>query len=225
MRYPGGKGKSFPQIINCMPPHRVYIETHLGSGSVMRHKKAAEHSIGIDLDQQVVDVRTVDLDVQCELICTDATAWLKAQKFAGDELIYCDPPYVASTRSQQRVYRHELGDGQHLALLQVLCSLPCKVILSGYASPIYETALEDWRSVTFMSKTHAGMREETLWMNFAEPKELHDYSYIGRTFREREAVKRRLSSLKDRIERLAPIERASLAQWLDEQRDIELEVA
>lgn len=225
MRYPGGKGKSFAQIINCMPPHRVYIETHLGGGSVMRRKRPAAHSIGLDLDRQVVESRVADLDVQCELICADATTWLKAQRFVGDELIYCDPPYVASTRSQQRVYRHDLGDTQHLALLQVLCSLPCKVILSGYTNPLYETALENWRSLTFMSKTHAGMREETLWMNFAEPKELHDYSYLGSTFREREAVKRRLSNLKSRIERLAPIERASLAHWLEVQRDAELKAA
>ncbi|WP_295543331.1 DNA adenine methylase [uncultured Pseudacidovorax sp.] len=223
MRYPGGKGKSFPQIINCMPPHRVYIETHLGGGAVMRHKKAAQRTIGIDVDPQVVTERGADLGVPCELVCADATSWLKAQQFKGDELIYCDPPYVASTRARQRIYRHELADEQHHALLDVLCSLNCKVILSGYANPLYEAALKGWRSVTFMSKTHAGMREETLWMNFDEPDELHDYSYIGNTFREREAVKRRLTNLKIRIERLAPIERASLAFWLNEQRAFGLE--
>jgi len=36
--YPGGKGGSgvYQKIINLIPPHDVYIETHLGGGSIMR---------------------------------------------------------------------------------------------------------------------------------------------------------------------------------------------
>ena len=41
MTYPGGKGQCFPHIINQMPPHQVYIETHLGGGSVLANKKPA----------------------------------------------------------------------------------------------------------------------------------------------------------------------------------------
>ena len=35
MRYPGGKGKTYHQIINLLPPHKTYIETHLGGGAVV----------------------------------------------------------------------------------------------------------------------------------------------------------------------------------------------
>ena len=191
----------------------------------MRHKKPAQRSIGIDIDVRVVTQRNLDLGVRCDLVCADATGWLKARQFSGDELIYCDPPYIASTRARKRVYRYELSDEQHQTLLDVLCSLRCNVILSGYENPLYKAALKGWRSETFMSKTHVGMREETLWMNFEEPDELHDYSYIGSTFREREAVKRRLTNLKSRIGRLDPIERAALAVWLDEQRASERDSA
>ena len=37
-------------LIALMPPHAVYIETHLGGGAVMRRKPAALRNIGIDLD-------------------------------------------------------------------------------------------------------------------------------------------------------------------------------
>jgi DNA adenine methylase len=42
MTYNGGKGASgvHQQIINKMPKHRVYIETHLGSGNILRKKKS-----------------------------------------------------------------------------------------------------------------------------------------------------------------------------------------
>ena len=41
MKYLGGKGQTFQKLINLMPPHDVYIETHLGGGAVIRNKKPA----------------------------------------------------------------------------------------------------------------------------------------------------------------------------------------
>ena len=37
-------------LIAMMPPHSTYIETHLGSGAIMRRKPPALRNIGIDLD-------------------------------------------------------------------------------------------------------------------------------------------------------------------------------
>src|SRR5687767_12605543 len=54
VRYPGGKFRCYQKLINLMPPHRVYIETHLGGGAVLRHKAPAELSIGIDSDPAVI---------------------------------------------------------------------------------------------------------------------------------------------------------------------------
>jgi len=48
--YPGGKGSVYQKLINLIPPHSTYIETHVGGGSVMRAKRPARLNIGIDLD-------------------------------------------------------------------------------------------------------------------------------------------------------------------------------
>jgi len=48
--YPGGKGAVYQKIINQIPPHRVYIETHAGGGAILRHKRPAAINIAIDLD-------------------------------------------------------------------------------------------------------------------------------------------------------------------------------
>ena len=37
-------------LIGMMPRHDVYVETHLGSGAIMKRKPPAMHSIGIDLE-------------------------------------------------------------------------------------------------------------------------------------------------------------------------------
>ena len=54
--YPGGKGGAgvYQTIINLIPPHKTYIETHLGGGAIMRHKKPAAYNIGIDVDPGVI---------------------------------------------------------------------------------------------------------------------------------------------------------------------------
>ncbi|MBK8768461.1 MAG: hypothetical protein IPM01_29465, partial [Burkholderiaceae bacterium] len=52
MRYPGSKALPgvFQTIINNIPPHQTYIETHLGGGNILERKKPAQRSVGVDLD-------------------------------------------------------------------------------------------------------------------------------------------------------------------------------
>ena len=72
MAYPGGKGRVFQRIISMMPLHRTYIETHLGQGTVLRRKRHAEVSFGIDKDPAVVARwRTTDLP-GCTIVQGDA---------------------------------------------------------------------------------------------------------------------------------------------------------
>ena len=55
--YPGGKSGAgvFQAIINRIPPHRVYIESFLGAGGILRHKRPAQISIGVDIDPAVTE--------------------------------------------------------------------------------------------------------------------------------------------------------------------------
>jgi DNA adenine methylase len=216
VRYPGGKGKSFHHVINLMPPHRVYIETHLGGGAVMRHKRPAMHSIGIDADAQVIGIWSQRDLHGVELVCERAEDFLAQYPFQGDELIYADPPYHPGTRRRARVYRYDYAAEDHAHLLMLLASLPCKVILSGYANDLYSGLLQGWRTRTFKAKTHTGVREETLWFNYESPQVLHDSRFVGETFRERQTTKRRLQRLQEKVTRMNPVERAAFTQWLSE---------
>ena len=214
MRYPGGKGKTFQHIINMMPPHRVYIETHLGGGSVLRNKLPAVRNIGIDADHRVVTSRHFQQIPQVELVHGEAEVFLAQYKFRGDELVYSDPPYHPHTRKRVRVYRKDYSVEDHERLISILKALPCMVILSGYENNLYNSALEGWRTRTFLAKTHTGMREETMWFNFDIPQVLHDPRYLGHNFRERQTTKRRLLRLQDKVTRMDPLERAAFSQWL-----------
>lgn len=87
-------------------------------------------------------------------------------------LIYADPPYVLSSRSNgKKQYMHEMSDEDHLALLEALKAHTGPVLLSGYASPLYDRVLKGWHRETLHTTDQLSRRrEEVLWMNF-EPED------------------------------------------------------
>jgi site-specific DNA-adenine methylase len=217
MRYPGGKGKCYQHIINVLPPHTTYIETHLGGGAVLRHKRAAQTNIGVDRDPAVIRNWQRQFPFWGSFIEADAVDFLAARTFTGDEVLYCDPPYVPCTRLRDRVYRHEYSESDHVRLLETLQTLSCRIVVSGYPSNLYDELLRNWNTRSFRAKAHDGIRQEKLWFNFTPPARLHDAGHLGENFREREVIKRRVQRMKKRISRLSPQEQYSISDWLEEQ--------
>lgn len=225
MGYPGGKSGAgvYQTIITRMPPHRVYIEPFLGGAAIMRHKRPAALNIGLDLDPSAIDAAlscsiagSDDAGFRYEI--GDALEFLRSYPFTGDELVYCDPPYLFETRSSDRpIYNYELGDDQHPALLDILTALPCMVMVSGYWSELYADRLAAWHAVQFQAMTRGGKpATEWLWCNFPAPIVLHDYRYLGGSFRERERIKRKKQRWTDRLHRLPLLERQALLAAIDE---------
>lgn len=108
------------------------------------------------------------LDVQLE--CLPALEVIDLYGRAEDTLLYVDPPYLSSTRRSLQ-YRHELHtDAEHAELLEHLQQARARVVLSGYASPLYDRTLGDWERVTIPASTQQGGdnagRTEVLWCNF-----------------------------------------------------------
>jgi len=224
MSYPGGKNGAgvYQRIINQMPPHRIYVEAFLGGGAIMRLKRPAIASIGIDADEHVLTAfssDTISLP-NLTLIHGDALAWLANTCLPDDALVYLDPPYLMSTRSSQRqIYRYELEDADHVMLLDIIKGLTCMVMISGYWSEMYGAALDTWRIESFTTTTRGGGKAtEYLWMNFPTPFELHDYRYLGQNFRERERIKRKKSRWVKRLSGMNPLERYALIEAIGKLR-------
>lgn len=232
MSYPGGKAGAgvYQTLINLMPPHRVYIEAFLGGGAILRYKRPAQNSIAIDADAQVLTAFSGESGSglpNVKLIHGDAARILASWPrhfWREDVLLYCDPPYLMSTRSSQRpIYRHELlTEEEHTALLRILlemASLGVMVMISGYASSLYSTMLANWRCVTFPAMTRGGrVATEHVWMSYPEPAELHDYRYLGSNYRERERIKRKQARWKNRLETMPALERYALLSTIEELR-------
>lgn len=95
------------------------------------------------------------------------------QHDGAETLHYVDPPYMAETRARGnrydlawRMYRHELTDSDHAELIEQLKGLAGMVMLSGYPSPLYDSALADWVHLDMATFADgARPRVERLWLN------------------------------------------------------------
>ncbi|PPD24613.1 MAG: DNA methylase [Methylobacter sp.] len=210
MGYLGSKGASgvYQAIIANMPPHDVYIEAFLGSGVVMRRKPPACRSIGIDLDNTVLDPEAYP---GIELICTDATHYLAAFDYGRYEkvLVFCDPPYLQSTRTSSSRYKHEFTDDDHLRLIDVIRQVPADVIISGYPSALYAEHLADWRTFQYQAMTRGGVRTEQLWFNYA-PDAVYWSAYAGKDFIDRQRIKRKAKRWADNYAALPAAEQLAI---------------
>ncbi len=109
----------------------------------MQRKAPALRSIGIDLDERALAAFFVPLSGGAGArgartsICHRSTT-------RAMSIFFADPPYLRATRRSGRRYRCDYTDDDHGALLEILRSAPCKVMVAGHPSRLYDTALRGW---------------------------------------------------------------------------------
>jgi hypothetical protein len=76
--------------------------------------------------------------------------------------------------------------------------------------------LKGWNRIKFSAKTRGGVAIEEVYFNYDKPQELHDYRYIGSTYREREAIKKAQINMIQKFRRMPVLERNALILLLQE---------
>jgi len=88
-------------------------------------------------------------------------------------------------------------------------------ILDIGSNATYSVRIHNWYSVNFQAMTRGRLATEWLWFNFPQPTELHDYSFLGADFRERERIKRKKNRWTARLERMPLLERQALLSAIE----------
>ncbi len=234
MSYLGSKKQAgvYQRIIGQMPPHAVYVEPFAGSASIFFTKReATKLSVLIDRDAQAIkaakaEYLTREKDFNRPIYWTNSNSfeWLKNNLASGviepDWLLYCDPPYVHSTRTSRHRYKFELSDADHERLLTLLQAMPCPVMISGYPSPLYARLLADWRCISYRTRTRGRTLTECLWCNFPQPTLLHDWRFAGQNFRQRTSLKRLERRWHAKLDRMPPLQRGYLLDSIRQRQDV-----
>lgn len=160
---------------------RVLIRSHFGHGSSGIHRATGFRAAGLragalpvhgwaGLPKTIAETAERMRGVVIEN--RPAVQVMQAHDGPGT-LHYIDPPYLPETRDRGRDYRHEMTVADHEELLTSLRSLRGAVILSGYASPLYDAALHDWWRIEVKARAdRAGERTEVLWCNLPDQSPL-----------------------------------------------------
>lgn len=88
-----------------------------------------------------------------------------------DALLYVDPPYLGAVRDQRNNYKHEMkGEADHRELAEALNAAAAAVVISGYASDLYDRELYagwDRHTIAAFTGNSSGerARTEVLWSN------------------------------------------------------------
>lgn len=207
-RYPGGKNQDgvYQLIINQIPAHRKWVECCAGSAAITRRIKAAEERFCIEIDQQQCERLDISLPDSVFISCGNFMELLPLSDLTADSyFLFIDPPYMKSTRTgKQDIYRHEWSNEDHIAFLAWVVNVECPVLITHPVCEFYSYALKDWRFIDYTYQSRGGNRSDRIWMNYPEPKILHDYRYFGKDRTERQSLLRLSNRWKDRFSKLSP---------------------
>ena len=97
----------------------------------------------------------------------DAFPLIEQFKSNPELLWYIDPPYLAETRTDNKVYRHEFSNDDHARLIDTLMDINGMIVLNGYESKLYEE-LENhgWQKQTLKTRNFTKqICNEAVWLN------------------------------------------------------------
>ena len=84
---------------------------------------------------------------------------------SAETLFYCDPPYVAETRSHGK-YAKEISDDDHVKLSDMLNSIEGMAIVSGYRSDLYNRLYQGWRRIDRKNQSMTNTKRiESIWLS------------------------------------------------------------
>lgn len=223
--YAGGKGAAgtYQKVINHVRPCERFVELCLGGGSVSRWMKPARYHVGVDVDERIISLWAGMQFDWLELRHQSALAYLRELEQLQDlsrTVLYFDPPYPRSSRkSQQDLYKHEMTDAGHVAILEVLLRLAQRpdrpdILISSYPNELYAQLLKGWQYETFQSTTRQGPATEILYWNFGEVNALHDTRFVGENFRERWRRKKRERRWVANFNKMPQLERQAIFKLL-----------
>ena len=98
------------------------------------------------------------------IVCnTDGIKLIEKYKGKENVFMYCDPPYVQSTRSSNRKYEIDMEDDIQDKFLEVCIGCKSKMLISGYDNDKYDILLSSGYNKVNFEINH---RVETLWKNY-----------------------------------------------------------
>ena len=132
-----------------------------------KNRGAKQRARGMSVRWQRVPAELAELAVRLQDAEIESRPAVEVMRrfSASDCLIYADPPYLPSTRTQ-KMYGQEMTEEHHVEMLEVLMEHEGPAVLSGYDNELYNSRLRDWEQISVKPPKveKAAVRTERLWI-------------------------------------------------------------
>ncbi|MGN7988686.1 hypothetical protein ACTJKC_15160 [Pedobacter sp. 22226] len=213
--YNGGKAGNgtYQQIINHIPKCDVFVDAMVGNGGIVYNLALPALTHINDIDPSVIakhDVGCSSTNIIKSNVDYKALI-IKYSGSVGNVFMYFDPPYLFETiKSKRPLYRYSWTESDHIIFLSAACIADFNVMISHYPCPLYDDMLKGWYTHDFQSITRQGLRTERIYMNYPPPVILQDFRYLGKDYRERQRIKRKIERHIKRLEKMPADERTAI---------------
>lgn len=220
MRYLGSKGGNgvCQFLINNIPAHEYYQELCAGSAKLFRKKRPASNNWLNDINpktvKQLIESLGPELNCKADTITNyNFLSILGTFNYEVPTFIYIDPPYPESARRDFKGTKYEF-DFTHEQQVEFLTFIQdfqsAFVMISTRPNELYSSYLSNWRFKDFQTSDHGGKCIERIYMNYPEPTLLHEYTYLGENFTDRQRIGRKVKRQVDKLVNLPLHERNAL---------------
>ncbi len=230
--YNGGKAGNgtYQQIINHIPKHDVFVDAMVGNGGIFFNLKLPGLTVINDVDSCIIE-KYRSLTVKNDDSGHGRSITIENDDYAGiiakyDDMIrkvffYFDPPYLKETRkSQKDLYKFEWTEDDHIIFLNKALTVRNDVMISHYPCALYDSILHEWITHDFESQTRNGKAIERIYMNYPKPDVLQDFRYLGKDYRERQRIKRKIERQLQKLKNMPSDERAGILSAVIAKYDV-----
>lgn len=174
LTYFGAKALLAPRMVELFPPHEHYVEPFCGSLAVLLAKEPSAHETVNDLDQDLMTFWRTLRDREDDLV---RACMLTPHSRAEHAATYEPMDALDDLERARRVWVQLTmpKPEEHTELASALNDCKSAVVLSGYASPLYDDLYAGWHRREIQTATGQGgtwsERTEVVWSNrpFPEP--------------------------------------------------------
>lgn len=94
------------------------------------------------------------------------------------------------------------------------------VMISHYPCSLYDKFLKSWNTHDFESQTRNGKAVERIYMNYPKAEVLQDFRYLGKDYRERQRIKRKIHRQLEKLKNMPADERTGILSAVIAKYDV-----
>jgi site-specific DNA-adenine methylase len=213
----GGQGIK-EQLFNFVPKSERYFSLFYGMGGFENLPEFKKVNWVISEKNQEMQLLAA---ASGHVTFADYRSLVERYDFTSGDFIFCDPPYLHSTRRNGRsYYKFEFDRVDHAEFLDYIRSCSGKVLITHPMCAIYDNYLKGWYKHEFRYMSRQGWFRDCIWTNFIPGfAELHTYNYLGQCRTERQQIKRRRANFVSRFnslpfhQKMAIFKELNLSVW------------